>query len=160
MTNTSSFPEQPQQVAALLVEILRVLRKHTLCDTLRVMRREELSLTQMSTLWHLRHTGPASISDIRDHLNISLAATSHLVDRLVGHGLVERAEDLNDRRHKQVTLTATGRALVVEIEQARDAELTNRLMTLPPSLLASLIEPLTELRDCWQDEGVEVSDHA
>lgn len=160
MVNAGSIEEQPQQVAGLLVEILRVLRKHTLCDTLRVMRREELSLTQMSTLWHLRHTGAASISDIRDHLNISLAATSHLVDRLVGHGLVERTEDRSDRRHKQVTLTAAGRTLVVEIEQARDAELTNRLLVLPPSLLASLIEPLTELRDRWQHETVGVTSHA
>lgn len=159
MTSTTPL-EQPQQVAALLVEILRVLRKHTLCDTLRVMRREELSLTQMSTLWHLRYTGPASISDIRDHLNISLAATSHLVDRLVGHGLVARTEDPSDRRHKQVTLTEAGRALVIEIEQARDAELTSRLLALPPSLLTSLIEPLTELRDQWQPDTVEVTSHA
>lgn len=138
---------QPQQVTALLTDVVRVVRKHTLCDTLRVMRREELSLAQMSTLWHLHYRGGASISQIRDHLNLSLAATSHLVERLVRAGLVERTENSIDRRHKQVTLTPAGRALVIEIERARDAELTNRLNALPPPLLAALIEPLTQLRD-------------
>lgn len=148
------------ELAELLIELGGVLRRHTFCDLLRVMRREELSMPQVATLWHLHHEQVASISDIRDHLNLSLAATSHLVDRLVVGGLVARTEDAHDRRQKQVTLTDAGRTLVSEIAQARNAELAHHLAALPPELAERALSSIAQLLEYFVDEPARSADTA
>ncbi len=65
-----------------------------------MLHKSDLSMPQLVTLLFVRRGGVASISSISQHLNLSLGATSHLVDRLVVAGFVERAEDQNDRRQK------------------------------------------------------------
>jgi len=52
------------------------------------------------------------ISDLSEHLEITNAATSQLVEKLVQARLLERAEDPNDRRAKQVSLTLVGEEIV------------------------------------------------
>ena len=103
-------------------------------------------MPQLVTLWFLRRAGTATISDIREHLNLSLAATSHLVDRLVVSGFVTRNEASADRRHKDVVLTAVGQALLDEIEQARVAELAQHLATMPPEQLSTTIGALADIQ--------------
>jgi len=52
------------------------------------------------------------ISDLSEHMEITAAAASQTVDKLVQLGLLDRAEDPNDRRAKQLTLSASGRELI------------------------------------------------
>ena len=99
-----------------------------------------------------RHSG-ASISEIGDYLNLSLGATSHLVDQLVEHGYVTRFESLIDRRHKQVEITAKGRELVDEMRQARADEAARLLGELPAPLLATLSTTLSEVLEYWEAVG-------
>jgi DNA-binding MarR family transcriptional regulator len=76
------------------------------------IRQSGLSMSQFITLVKLYHTGGCGISDISSHLDVTAAAASQLVDRLVNEGYLERVEDPHDRRAKQVTLSAKGRRLV------------------------------------------------
>jgi DNA-binding MarR family transcriptional regulator len=138
-------PQSTEQLAHLLRDFVATVMRHSACDTLHIMRRVELSMPQLVALWFLRRAGTATISDIREHLNLSLAATSHLVDRLVLSGFVTRSEASADRRHKDVMLTAGGRVLLDEIEQARVAELAQHLATMPPAQLATTIGALADV---------------
>lgn len=72
----------------------------------------ELSMAQFRTLLTLDHAQPATISELARRMGVGLPAASHLVDRLVTAGLVERAEDPADRRRTIVRLSASGQALV------------------------------------------------
>jgi DNA-binding MarR family transcriptional regulator len=73
-----------------------------------------LSMPQFSVLMRLHYRGSCGISDISSHLDVTAAAGSQLVDRLVKDGYLERAEDPHDRRAKQVSLSAQGRKLIEE----------------------------------------------
>jgi DNA-binding MarR family transcriptional regulator len=53
--------------------------------------------------------GSARPTALADRLNISKQALNFVLDRLQRDGLVTRAADLDDRRAKQVCLTAAGR---------------------------------------------------
>jgi len=88
-------------------------------------------------LMFLAHEKTASISDISGYLNLSLGNTSHIVEQLVCGGYVTRTEDINDRRLRQVMLTAKGQAFVQEIKQIRIRDLAQRLEALPLALLQS-----------------------
>ena len=83
-----------------------------------------LSMPQFSILMQLHHKGVCGLSDISERFDISSAAASQLVDRLVQSGLVERIEDPNDRRAKQLTITPKGRELIETgiVERTRWAE--------------------------------------
>jgi DNA-binding MarR family transcriptional regulator len=135
--------ETVEQLTLLVRELSNDMKQHSACEMLRIMRREDISMPQLVTLWRLRYVQTMSITKLSDHLNLSLAATSHLVDRLVQGGFVSRAEDAQDRRFKQVTITDAGVALIDAIERDRDVEWARRLAHLPPALLASAVEALT-----------------
>ncbi len=76
------------------------------------VRSSGLSIPQYIVLMQLAHGGSCGVHQIAERLETSSPAASQLVDRLVQAGLAERAESREDRRARQVSLTAKGRELV------------------------------------------------
>ena len=68
-----------------------------------------------------RRQGVRVLHRIAEHLGVSNAAASQMVDRLVGMGLLERSEDPDDRRAKALALTEKGKALVLDSIEAKAA---------------------------------------
>ena len=78
----------------------------------RYVRSRGFSMPQFFLLMHLyRHEG-CGISDLSAHMEITNAATSQLVDKLVQAGLLLRTEDPHDRRARQVALSPQGKRLI------------------------------------------------
>ena len=75
-------------------------------------RASGLSMPQFSILMQLYFRGHCGISDISERFEISAAAASQHVENLVQAGLLERAEDAEDRRVKQVQLSVRARSLL------------------------------------------------
>ena len=71
-----------------------------------------LSMPQFSILMQLHHKGACGISDISERFDISNAAASQLVEKLVQGGFLRRDEDPSDRRSKLLNLTAKGTGLI------------------------------------------------
>jgi DNA-binding MarR family transcriptional regulator len=66
----------------------------------------------LHALFHIYHAGECPISEIGALSASSPAAASQLVDRLVQQGLVQRSEDLQDRRIKKLRLTEKSLELI------------------------------------------------
>lgn len=88
--------------------------RRSIHDLILFSRESGLSMHQMSVLFHLRHGKDCGVSTIGDHLGVTNAAASQMIDRLVQNGFVERKEDPQDRRVKQLSLTQKGMAIVQE----------------------------------------------
>ena len=71
-----------------------------------------LSMPQFSILMQLHHKGACGMSEISDRFEVTPAAASQLVDKLVQGGYIVREEDPNDRRAKLLNLTGSGRDLI------------------------------------------------
>jgi len=71
-----------------------------------------LSMPQFSIMMQLYHKGACGMSSISEGYNITPAAASQLVDKLVHSGLIQRVEDPSDRRAKLLSLTDKGREFV------------------------------------------------
>lgn len=71
-----------------------------------------LSMPQFSLLMQLYYRGVCGMSEISERFEITPAAASQLVDKLVQSGLVHREEDPQDRRAKSLNLTAKGKQLI------------------------------------------------
>ena len=71
-----------------------------------------LSMAQFSILMQLHHKGPCGMSEISERFDVTPAAASQLVDKLVQSGYLERDEDPSDRRAKLLKLSPNGVKLV------------------------------------------------
>lgn len=71
-----------------------------------------LSMPQFSLLMQLHHKGACGMSEVSERFEITPAAASQLVDKLVQSGFIVREEDPNDRRAKLLNLTDKGQELV------------------------------------------------
>jgi len=71
-----------------------------------------LSMPQFSLLMQLHHKGACGMSEVSERFEITPAAASQLVDKLVQGGFIVREEDPSDRRAKFLNLTDKGRELV------------------------------------------------
>jgi len=98
----------------------------------------------------LRNFGPLTIGDIAHRLNLSCAATSHLVERLVRRKLVARKEGLHDRRQKDVSISDKGLALVGKLEGARRQAISQAIALLPSKLQESFSLVLQQILDYLQ----------
>ena len=78
-----------------------------------------LSMPQFGLLMQMHHKGDCGMSEVSERFDITPAAASQLVDKLVQGGLVQRVEDPNDRRAKLLNLTDKGRELIQQGIQER-----------------------------------------
>ncbi len=106
-----------------------------------------LSMSQFNILMQLHHKGACGISDISERFDITSAAASQLVDKLVQSGFVERTEDPSDRRAKTLKLTSNGVKLVSEGINERHRwmdELAKKLSAEEQGKIAEALDILTE----------------
>jgi DNA-binding MarR family transcriptional regulator len=104
MTNSLQFETIRQGIDVITH---RSFREHG-----RFVKAAGLSIPQFGILVRLHYQHKCGISDIGSHMAITNAAASQLVEKLVQSGLVERAEDPNDRRAKELKLAEKGRELI------------------------------------------------
>ena len=71
-----------------------------------------LSMPQFSLLMQMHHKGACGMSEVSERFEITPAAASQLVDKLVQNGFIQREEDPNDRRAKLLNLTDKGREVI------------------------------------------------
>ena len=81
-------------------------------ESARFVKASGFSMPQFFLLMQVRRREHCGISDLSENLEITNAATSQLVDKLVQAGLLERTEDPHDRRAKQVSLSPAGEAFI------------------------------------------------
>jgi DNA-binding MarR family transcriptional regulator len=88
-------------------------------EHIRFVKASGLSMPQFNILMQLHYQRACGVSDISVRMDITSAAASQLVEKLVQAGLLERAEDPHDRRVRQLRLTDGGRELVEAALAAR-----------------------------------------
>lgn len=135
---------QIKHLACLVMRFNGVLNVQLIGDVMALLREADLSLPRLVALSYLHRTGPASISQIGDHLGLAMGTTSHLVDQLVQGGYVERREAEQDRRHKTVSITDQGREVVLRFYEIRINDASQQLNRLPPELAERLSTVLEE----------------
>src|SRR5882757_5743547 len=91
-------------VGDLVGALMGLVHRRSAGSTLALMNEAGLTMAQMVALYVLDHLGAQSVGAVASFLNLSPAATSHLVDRLVTSGFVGRTEDPVDRRQKRVVI--------------------------------------------------------
>jgi DNA-binding MarR family transcriptional regulator len=133
------------KLSEALREWIEVFIHRSMRDTIQFRKEFELSIPQIFTLMKLHYRGACGVSEVGNYLGITDAAASQMVDRLVQLKYLERAEDPDDRRVKQLTLTVRGRALVDKNLEARRRWLEDLVATLSAEEQADIAGALVRL---------------
>ncbi len=142
-----------EECAALLMDVVPLVMRAVRAE-MRCRRAEDLSVPQFRVLAFLSYRAGASLSDVAEHVGLTLPAMSRLVDGLVVRGLVDRATCAADRRRVTLALTERGGALLASARQATEARLAELLSGLSPSDRAALAVALPALRRVFTVEHV------
>ncbi|MGD1034994.1 MAG: crosslink repair DNA glycosylase YcaQ family protein [Candidatus Dormibacteria bacterium] len=116
----------------------------------------------LSYLRHLAAAGPLTVGEQADHLGISRATATEVVNRLEAKGLVERMRDERDGRRVFVWLTDRGREQIDALAgRSLDDPFLRAVAALPKATRAAVIEGLGAiLRAAVQgDHDQPESDH-
>jgi DNA-binding MarR family transcriptional regulator len=112
MSNTDPF-------VSTLHHWIEVFMRRSMRNFIRYARESGLSMSQISALFHLQRMGSTGVTDLGDHLGVTSAAVSQMLERLVQQGLILRSENPSDRRVKQIVLTEKGLQIFQESIRAR-----------------------------------------
>ena len=104
-----------------------------------------LSMPQFSILMQLHYKGACGMSEISERFDVSAAAASQLVDKLVQAGYIERTEDPSDRRAKLLKLSTSGAKLVDDGIQERYRWMDDVTSKLSPAEQVKISEALSLL---------------
>lgn len=142
------------QVMDTVPLVMRIIRAE-----MRSHRTPDLTVPQFRALLYVSRREQVSLSDVADHLGLTLPSVSKLVDKLVERGLMFRTNAADDRRRMILTLTPAGQAARESAAQATQARLIEQLNTLSPEECAVVSEAMRLLRRALtSDPGAESSE--
>jgi DNA-binding MarR family transcriptional regulator len=116
-----------------------------------------LNLSQLKSIVFLEYHNVLTISEMARLLGIGNPAASILVQQLVEQGLVERSEDINDRRRTFVRLSARGAGLLAGRREQIRTSLLRWLSQLDDDGLANLQHGISALLQVMQAEQTQES---
>lgn len=140
-----------------LKEFYRLLSHIGSHKSLSLLYESQLTMPQIITLHYVFHCERVSISAISETLQLSLGATSHLVDKLVRKGYLSRDENPEDRRVRYISITEMGADFITRLNESRTYDMANALALLDPEgiekLTGVIIEVNEKLKNRYNNEG-------
>jgi DNA-binding MarR family transcriptional regulator len=142
---------EAHETAARLSALLRHVFLYDRGNQLRVIEESGLSITQCKVLLELGGLGQTAeawqVGDLAEVFGVSLPSMSRAVDSLVKKRLATRVEDPDDRRARQVRITAKGKDLVETLVTVRQTGLEAFAATLSAAQRRKLDAAVEALMD-------------
>ena len=130
--------------AAILETVPLVMR--TVRSEMRSRRPSDLSVPQFRALGFVRRHPGTSLSDVAEHLGLTLSSMSTLIDNLVTRDLIDRAVNPDNRRRATLTLTPLGRSTLEATYAHTQARLIEVLSPLSADDRAVIVQAMRVLR--------------
>jgi DNA-binding MarR family transcriptional regulator len=156
LTNAASRP-------ALMEDVLGELTSIRLRDWMGALKRWQqgaLSMVHLNVVMLLKSNGPLSMSRLADLLDVSVASSTGIVDRMEKRGMVERRHSETDRRIVEVHLTQAGSGVFSIIDAERRGRLERLVGLMSDADLAALLVGLRAFRGARQQLLAELGPEA
>ncbi len=131
--------------AAQVIEVIPLIMR----EIRRLMRQrgaEELSVPHFRALGYVQRHPGCSLSAVAEHLGLSVAAASRLVDALVVDHFVERRPSATDRRYIELHLSPRGAQIRAEAHEHTIRGIADRLEGLTDGERERVLLALDSLR--------------
>ena len=122
----------------VLAKAYEAVRAHAFAH----IEREALTPGEFGVLDTLHHKGPMLLGELQHRVLVTSGGISYLTDRLEKRGLVERRDYAEDRRTKEVAITAEGKTLMRRIFPEHAAVIERALAGVDPEVKQAAISLL------------------
>lgn len=129
---------RPRRIAKLLFRLGDFIADDLTRHASALAHQHGLSSAEFSFVCELGYRKSMTITEVAQHTALSLGAASGLVERLVKRGLIERSENPDNRRSKNVKLTPAGSALPDELDRLYLVYLERAVQDVPEDALERL----------------------
>ena len=139
--------EQSEHFLPVLNDWIAVFMHRSMQNLNRFSKEKGYSMSQIFALNFIHHHGTCGVSDLGEGMSVSNAAASQLLEKLVQQQMIERTEDPEDRRGKQIRLTNKGDQIIRDSLFARQSwlsELESRLSSQEKEQAISVLHLLIE----------------
>jgi len=143
------------QLNETMRQFMDIAMHHALRERAHFAKTTGLSMPQFSILMQLHFRGVCGMSEVSERFEITPAAASQLVDKLVQSGLIQRVEDPHDRRAKCLNLTEKGKELIQQSIDERYRWVNQLTEKLTAQERAEIHEALTILTQSAQEVEVD-----
>lgn len=137
----------PDPFVDTLKEWFDVSMHRSMRNFINYARKSGLSMSHLGALFHIHHRGRSGVTELGEHLGVTSAASSQMLERLVQQDLILRSEDPDDRRVKQIVLTDRGQQILEEGIHARQRWLDDLASSLNEDEKKTIKEALELLID-------------
>jgi DNA-binding MarR family transcriptional regulator len=142
-----SLDECARQVLETVPLVMRTVRAE-----MRRRRAADLSVPQFRTLNFLNRQAGASLSQVAEHIGLTLPSMSLLVEGLVERKLILRNTCAADRRRITLTLTARGQSVLEAAHGATQAALAEKLAALSAKDRGIVVRAMQALRPFFEPD--------
>jgi DNA-binding MarR family transcriptional regulator len=122
-----------------------------------LLRRRNLTTTQLATLRQLARRGRLAAGEVARGISVSQATITGVLDRLERRGLVTRSRDPEDRRRVVIELTEAGREAVATSPPPLHERFILRLAELPENERQEIHHVLRRIVQMMEAEDVEAA---
>jgi DNA-binding MarR family transcriptional regulator len=133
------------ECASLVIETV-LLGMGAIRAEMRAGRPSDLTVPQFRVLAFLSHHEGASLSDVAEHIGLTLPSMSRAIDWLVRQKLVDRAPSVDDRRRVTLNLTEEGSGVFRSVADATRDRMAAMLASLSPDERAEVVRGMNILR--------------
>jgi MarR family transcriptional regulator for hemolysin len=137
-----------QEVLDVVPVVMRTIRAE-----MRRHRTADLSIPQFRTLNYINRQADASLSDVAEHIGLTLPSMSKIVDGLVARKFVTRQTHPIDRRRMTLALTARGLTALETSRAATRACLAEDLAALSDRQREIVAQAMEILRPVFTSQG-------
>lgn len=146
--NESARSQRIHEIIQTYIELGNTIRLSALPNWVTA----DLNVSQLKAIVLLEHYDTLTISELARLLDLGNSATSILVQQLVEQEVVERSEDVKDRRRTYVRVTARGARLIAGRREQIRVDLSRWLSQMDEPSLAKLQQGLDALVGIMQAE--------
>lgn len=144
----ASMSATPEQSAEALLDTVPLVMR-TVRQLMREQGSTDLSVPQFRALGFVDRHPETSVSAVAEHLGLSVAATSRLVDALVARGLVLRQVSAVDRRFVTLVLSPEGATVREKARRYTAQQLAAKMSDLSQAERANVMAALESLRQVF-----------
>jgi DNA-binding MarR family transcriptional regulator len=149
-------PISTEDCARELLEVVPLVMRD-IRTQMRSQRRADLTVPQFRVLSFVHRNEGVSLTEVADHMGLTLPTMSKMVDDLFKKGLIQREEQSTDRRRIKLIATPLGVTIMETSRRGALSHLSIQLETLSPENKGSIVEAMKTLRSVFK-EANKVSD--
>ena len=129
--------ECAREILDVVPSVMRDIRTQMRCR-----RTTELSVPQFRSLLFVNNNAGASLSEVADHMGLTLPSTSKLVDDLIQKGLMTRQEQAKDRRRVSLGVTPRGVTILEACRRGTLEYLAEKLSSVSSDDQAAIVKAM------------------